>query len=102
MVKQYKGHYPYKEEHITLNAPASIGVYYCGAVLSNGNLLPHYVGKGAGERGVWGRLLDHIRQERWYDITHFGFIECDSEQEALNLEGVEIKRFQPKYNIQRK
>jgi len=83
MVKQYKGHYPYKEEHITLNAPASIGVYYCGAVLSNGNLLPHYVGKGAGERGVWGRLLDHIRQE-------------------LNLEGVEIKRFQPKYNIQRK
>jgi excinuclease UvrABC nuclease subunit len=102
MAKQYKGHHLYTENDIASNAPVSIGVYYCGAVLTNGILQPYYIGKSAGENGIWGRLMDHFRENKWYDVTHFGFMECDSEQEALNLEAAEIKRCQPKYNIQGK
>lgn len=102
MAKDYNGHHSYTRETIMSAAPLATGVYYCGVLLANGNLWPHYVGKASGENGIWGRLMDHFRESKWYDITHFGFIECASEQEALNLEASEIKSYQPKYNTQGK
>ena len=102
MAKQYNGHHSYTKQDIYEKAPMATGVYYCGVIVSNGSLKPHYVGKAAGDNGIWGRLSDHYRESKWYDVTHFGFIECDSEREALALEADEIKRFNPKYNIQGK
>lgn len=75
-----------------------IGVYYCGSLLSNGNLRPFYIGKSSSEQGVMGRLLDHLENKYWPDVTHFGIEYCSNESEAVALEEREIKYYQPKYN----
>lgn len=99
-MNQYNGHYNYDHATVSGWQYNLTGVYYCGEIASNGNLIAHYVGKGTGDGGIKGRLLDHLGQDRWPDVKYFGYIVCSSAQEAVNLEAAEIKRCQPKYNTQ--
>jgi excinuclease UvrABC nuclease subunit len=101
MIHSYKGHFIYFESEVQNLSPGIIGVYYCGAILENGNLKPYYIGKGAGEKGLRSRLLDHLRDDYWPDVTHFGFHECDTVSEAEQYELEEIDKYKPKYNIQK-
>lgn len=99
MISQYYGHYRYDKFNISSCAPDAIGVYYCGYIDSSGNLAVLYVGKASGIFSkIKDRLLDHLREENWFDITHFGYRTCSSSSEAEKLELDEIRRLQPKYN----
>jgi len=102
MIQEYKGPYQYDEKTVGDWDSNAIGVYYCGYIGSNNSLIVHYVGKGAGDEGIRGRLLDHLREDYWSDVTHFGYRVCSTATEAENFEADEIKRLQPKYNDQGK
>ena len=102
MVYKYQGHYQYDDGVVRNWDSSAIGVYYCGYPLSNGNLLVHYVGRAVGKDGIRGRLLQHMLEDLWSDISHFGYSVCSTIQEAENLEASEIKRLKPKYNKQGK
>ena len=101
MVHSYRGSYAYDVAVIENWDFTAIGVYYCGYINSvDGLLYPHYIGKGTGEGGMRGRLLSHLREKYWPDVTHFGLCFCDTAAEADTFEIQEIKRCQPKYNTQ--
>ena len=102
MVQPYKGNYQYDKKVITEWDSSAIGVYYCGYVNSNKTLDVLYVGKGVGDNGIRGRLLDHLRDDYWPDVTRFGYRICSTAKEAEDLEATEIKRLNPKYNQQGK
>jgi len=102
MIHDYKGHYPYSAEIIENWDSTSIGVYYCGYKTQENKLIPLYIGKGAGEGGMRSRLLDHLREDNWPDITHFGYRTCDTEAETEELEKTEIAKYKPRYNHQGK
>lgn len=96
MVDEYKGNYPYDKRSIEFYAPDSIGVYYCGKLNYNNSLIPLYIGMS--EVSIKGRLFDHLEQDNWPDITHFGYRICTTKQEAEELETSEIQKYKPKYN----
>ncbi|MBU1179728.1 hypothetical protein KJ885_02190 [Patescibacteria group bacterium] len=98
MADEYKGHYTYSKKVIGEWNSDDIGVYYCGFKLDNGNLKPLYIGKGIGDGGIRSRLLDHLSEDHWPDVTHFGYRVCDNATEAENFEAEEIDRCKPKYN----
>jgi excinuclease UvrABC nuclease subunit len=98
MIYSYDGHYTYGDQHVRTHAPTGIGVYYCGRVLANGNLQVLYVGKATSEYGIRGRLLDHIREDYWPLVTHFGYCLCSFSHEVEQHEANEIKLHQPHYN----
>lgn len=100
MAKPYSGHFPYTERGISDHGPISTGVYYCGVITTEGKLRPYYIGKSSAIHGMRGRLLQHLSESKWWDITHFGFEECTTEDEALRHEENEIKLYKPKYNTQ--
>lgn len=102
MVQPYQGNYSYNQKVIGDWNNSQIGVYYCGYVLPNGNLQPLYIGQGVGQDGIKGRLLQHLNQDNWPDVTHFGYCVCDTVKEAEDLESAEIIKFKPKYNTQGK
>jgi len=104
VVKPYFGHYSYTKVSIISNASSGIGVYYCGYVnTQNNNLVTHYVGRAKGDEvTIRSRLLDHLNNDNWADVSHFGYRECTTKKEAEDLETKEIKRLQPKYNTQGK
>lgn len=103
MIHPYQGHYQYTELSVKNNAPDKIGVYYCGYVDEKNILITHYVGRAKGEDvSIRSRLLNHLYQDDWPDVYHFGYHVCTTEKEAEDLETAEIKRIQPKYNIQGK
>jgi len=102
MVHPYQGNYSYNQKVVGDWNNSQIGVYYCGYVLPNGNLSPLYIGQGAGVDGIKGRLLQHLSQDNWPDVTHFGYSVCDTAKEVEGLEMAEITRFKPKYNTQGK
>lgn len=99
MIGTYQGNFPYTQIGVLISAPAIQGVYYCGTVNFQNQLVPMYIGRAKGT-GVTinSRLSDHLRQNNWSDITHFGYVSCSTDQEAINLEASEIVRCQPKYN----
>lgn len=101
MIGSYQGPYSYGQLFIQLSAPAKTGIYYCGYLVNN-TLQPLYIGMSSDQNGIKGRLLDHINSKRWSDVTHYGYILCDTDFEAKYLEESEIKKHQPKYNIQNK
>ena len=101
MIHEYNGHYAYSEPVIKNWNDDSIGVYYCGVVAEN-KLRPFYIGKGAGDGGMRSRLLNHLTEDNWTDVTHFGFQRCDTIRETEAFEAEEIKLYQPKYNTQGK
>jgi hypothetical protein len=101
MVGPYKGQFPFNGDSVSKNAPDSIGVYYCGEINSENSLSPvHYVGM-SGE-SIGDRLQVHLRDNNWPDVSHFGYEECSTEQEAKEQEAKEIARLRPKYNDQGK
>lgn len=100
MAQEYKGHYTFSKEVVQNWDNNQGGVYYCGVINANGNLTPYYIGKAFGDGGIRGRLLQHLSENKWRDVTHFGYCVCFSENESLMLEKKEITKFNPKYNTQ--
>lgn len=100
MAQPYNGQHSYDKAVVTGWNSTAIGIYYCGYLNQTGQLVPCYIGKGTGQDGIRGRLLDHLNQDHWPDVTHFGFILCNNAQEAEGLERTEIGRHRPKYNTQ--
>jgi len=98
MVQKYKGHYEYSPRVVDGWDSNAIGVYYCGEINANGNLVPHYIGKGTGDGGIRRRLQDHLREDYWPNVTHFGFIVCDTIRESEIHEANEIAAHKPKHN----
>jgi hypothetical protein len=102
MLHPYQGPYSYDKQTVTNWQNPPIGVYYCGVVLPTGVLLTYYVGQAVGAGGIRDRLLQHLNEPKWRDVTHFGFVACDTMMEAQQFETQEILRCQPKYNTQGK
>jgi len=102
MIYDYAGQYPYKDGVVRGWDSSAIGVYYCGYPLSNGLLATLYVGRAVGEGGIRNRLMQHLQEDFWSDVNHFGYRVCTTVKEAEDLEASEIKRLQPKYNKQGK
>lgn len=102
MIHAYQGHFVYDQNIVSDWDSMVIGVYYCGLILPSGNLLPLYIGKATGQDGIKGRLLQHLNQDNWPEVTHFGCCACDTVKEAEDFETSEILQFNPKYNIQSK
>ena len=102
MIHSYAGSYPYNKDSISRYASDNFGVYYCGYM--NGNTLATmYVGRAAGDGvSIKSRLLNHLSNDYWPKVTHFGFHVCDTKSEAIDLEAREIERLQPPYNTQGK
>lgn len=100
MIYDYQGHYDYDHDVINNWNSSDIGVYYCGFLATSGNLRPLYIGRAVGDEGIRGRLLDHLRDDYWPDVTHFGYHVCSSATEAVRWEAEEIAKFKPKYNSQ--
>lgn len=96
-IKNYNGHYPFTKEVLDKWSSAEKGVYYLGTINPQGQLAVFYIGKGAGEYGIRGRLYDHL--EKWRDITHFGYQGCDWDSEVDSYEMERIKFHRPKYNV---
>lgn len=99
MVYPYQGNYPYSQKIVSDWNSSVIGVYYCGYQLQNGQLFALYVGRAVGEGGIRSRLLQHLAENKWVDVTYFGYIQCTTVQEAINLEAQEIAGLKPKYNM---
>jgi excinuclease UvrABC nuclease subunit len=102
MVGLYNGNYQYNGKVIGEWNSTAAGVYYCGYHMDNGNLYVLYVGKATSNQGIRGRLLQHLNEDKWPDVSHFGYCVCSTSEEAENFEASEIKRLKPKYNIQGK
>lgn len=101
MIASYTGHYLFNGRSVSENAPNSIGVYYCGKLNENGNLVPLDIGRAKGENvSIRSRLSDHLRDDYWPDVTHFGYVICTTMKEAEEYEMSEIKKYKPKYNVQ--
>lgn len=93
--------FEFHEKAIRYFAPDTIGVYYCLGKLSNGNWKVLYIGRAQGTNvTIRSRLLDHYRDNKWYDVMNFCFYPCRTPQEAIELEKIEIQRHMPKYNQQ--
>lgn len=103
MIYPYNGHHSYDRPTISYKAPEAIGVYYCGAINTAGNLVPYYIGRAMGEGvSISSRLLDHLRENNWPGVAHFGYCICTTQKEAEEFEKSEIQKFQPRYNTQGK
>jgi excinuclease UvrABC nuclease subunit len=61
-----------------------------------------YVGRAVGKEGIRGRLLQHLQEDYWPNVSHFGYCLCNTTKEAEEHEANEIKRLQPKHNKQGK
>lgn len=99
MVQSFKGVYRFDDTTVTNWNSTIIGVYYCGVRTEEGKLTIYYVGRAVGDGGIRGRLLQHLSENKWRDVTHFGYEECSTAQEAINHEASEIEKYKPKYNI---
>lgn len=100
MIGEFKGPYTYSKQVISDWNNNQGGVYFLGVQTSEQKMTVYYVGKAFGTEGIRGRLLQHINDNEWPDITHFGYETCSTEQEALDYEKSEIKRLNPRHNIQ--
>ncbi|TAK05679.1 hypothetical protein EPO33_00835 [Patescibacteria group bacterium] len=98
MIYDFKGPYTFSEKVISDWDSDSIGVYYCGYKNADGKLAICYIGRAVAEGGMRGRLLEHLGEDKWSDVTHFGFHRCDTATEAKNHEIAEIVLYKPKYN----
>ena len=98
MIRVYQGPYLFDKGVLTKWPNQSIGVYYCGYLRPDGSFITLYVGKACSEGGIRGRLLQHVTELKWPDVTHFGYKICDFEGETCAHETTEIVRLQPKYN----
>ena len=102
MIQPFKGPYYYDYDTVNNWDSSVIGVYYCGAKTLDGKLTIYYIGRGVGDDGIRGRLLQHLNETKWNDVTHSGYEVCDTEQVTINHETSEIEKHRPKYNKQGK
>lgn len=102
MIYNFQGNYVFSKEVVQNWNNDWGGIYYCGVVNGAGQLIPYYIGKAFGYGGIRGRLLQHLNENKWRDITHFGYCVCSDENETLASELQEIRKFSPKYNVQGK
>ena len=102
MIKDYEGPYNYNKQTVSGWNSSIMGVYYCGYLDNKGVLRTLYVGKSVSEDGIRGRLLDHLREDYWPRVTHFGYRACNTIKETEDLEAREIKRLEPQHNHQGK
>ena len=98
MIQTFKGPHLYDYDIVNNWNSSAIGVYYCGIKTSSGKLTIYYIGRAVGDKGIRGRLLQHLSEDKWNDVTHFGYEICDTMQEAINHEVSEIQKYKPKYN----
>ena len=98
MAQTFYGPYSYHKTTVSNWNNPPIGVYYCGVPASNGGVHVYYVGQAVGDGGIRNRLLQHLGETKWHDVTHFAYVACDTILEAQLLERQEILRCQPKYN----
>ena len=96
MIGTYNGKFTYSKPNITNWNSNQKGVYYLFNSLNN----VVYVGKATGLDGIRGRLLQHLSERKWFDVSDFGYKVINTETEALRHEASEIKRLQPRYNTQ--
>ncbi|KKP42224.1 MAG: hypothetical protein UR31_C0017G0003 [Parcubacteria group bacterium GW2011_GWA2_33_14] len=101
MRNSYEGHYSYDKDVVGNWNATAMGVYYCGYIDGN-NLIVHYVGRATSDEGIRGRLLQHLSEDKWQDVSHFGYSVCTTSREAEDFEASEILRLKPKYNMQGK
>lgn len=102
MIHKFEGIYTFDNNTVARLNPKIIGVYYCGVKNMEGRLLPYYIGKSVADGGIRGRLLQHLSEKKWPDVTHFGYVQCDFIKETEQFELTEIARCKPKYNTQGK
>ena len=102
MIYQFKGPYLFNVTTVTEWNSTAIGVYYCGAKIMDGKLSVYYIGKSVADEGMRGRLLQHLSDKKWPDVTHFGYEACDTVSETEKHELAEIAKYKPKYNTQGK
>lgn len=95
MVSRFIGPFIWGKASINANVDDSIGVYYCCHYNQNQELIALYVGSS---EEMKTRLMTHLSQVKWPDVTHFGFSRCSTIAEALIFESSEISRLKPKYN----
>lgn len=100
MIQSFKGPYSFDKKIITDWNSNIIGVYYCGIKTQDGKLTIYYIGRAVGDGGIRGRLLQHLSENKWYDVTHFGYEKCSTIKETLDHEASEISSYKPKYNTQ--
>ncbi len=98
MLYPFKGIYRFDTATVSGWDSNAIGVYYCGTKTAEGNLSIYYIGKSVADGGIRGRLLQHLSERKWSDVTHFGYEQCDSVAETERHELAEIARYKPKYN----
>ena len=92
MIYQFKGPYSLDDSTISGWNSTAIGVYYCGAKTAEGKLSVYYIGKSVADDGIRGRLLQHLGERKWPDVTHFGYEQCDTVTEAERYELAEIAK----------
>ncbi len=98
-----RGPFSFDDSSISTYAPETIGIYYCGQLNTNNALIPHYIGRAKGDStSIRSRLMDHLKGENWYDVSHFVYCVCQTAAEAETLEMIEIDQYKPKYNNQGK
>lgn len=102
MISAFNSACPYDYATVNNWNSTAKGVYYLGVKTSEGKLTIYYIGIAVGEDGIRGRLLQHLGENKWHDVTHFGYHTCDTEAEAEKLESDEIAKYKPKYNTQGK
>jgi hypothetical protein len=98
MIYPFQSSYRYDDSVIRNWKSSNIGVYYCGKLGTDGSFITCYVGRAICDIGIRGRLLQHLAEEKWSDVTHFGYKVCSTISEAINHEAEEIARLRPKYN----
>lgn len=99
MIYPYKGNYQYNILSVMVIASSEMGVYYCWNMNSLFKLIALYVGRAKGDGvSIRNRLLDHLQNDRWSAVTHFGYRICTTKKEAEDLEVEEIQRLKPDYN----
>ncbi len=98
MISPFNGPYAFNTNAISMYAPNSIGVYYLGE-RDGSDMTHYYIGKAArGDSSIRDRLFSHLYEEKWPDVTCFGFRTTTTAKEADELEESEIKKYKPKYN----
>ncbi len=99
MIGKYIGHFLYNSINVSASAPKLQGVYYCGGLNPQNQLVPLYIGRAKGiVVTINSRLCDHLRNDNWPEVTHFGYVTCSTDQEAEALEAAEINTYKPRYN----
>ena len=98
MIYPFKSPFAYDEDIIKNWKSDQMGVYYCGVLSTDNKLTIYYIGSAVSDEGIKGRLLQHVNENKWRDVTHFGYHVCDTAKETVDWEKKEIATYKPKYN----